>query len=268
MMKKCKIIAEIGWNHLGDIELAKEMISAAAESGADYAKFQTWSTKHLIPGPWDTDGRLELYKKSEITPDQHFILLETCKKNKIHFLTSIFNVEHIDLIKEMEIKDIKIASMEIKNKELLNQCLNSFDNIFLSTGASNYDEIIEANKILKNKCVLFHCVSIYPTPPANINLPRINDLKKINNRIGYSGHFNHIDDAVFALNYGVLYIEKHFTIDRNLPGRDNKFSITPEMLEDLCRIRDNYTLMSQYKGNDFQEEELDVRNNYRGRWSK
>ena len=91
-----KLIAEIGWNFIGNINLAKEMISAAKESGADFAKFQTWSTKDLVKGPWHKDNRINLYKKAELSEDDHYELNEYCKKNKINFLTSVFNKKYLN----------------------------------------------------------------------------------------------------------------------------------------------------------------------------
>ena len=89
--KKIKLIAEIGWNHMGDMELAKNMIISAAKSGADICKFQTWSEKNLKSGPWDNDGRREIYKKAELSEEQHFELKKICEENKVLFLTSVFN---------------------------------------------------------------------------------------------------------------------------------------------------------------------------------
>jgi len=89
-----KLIAEIGWNFLGDMSIAKEMISAAKESGADFAKFQTWSTKDLVDGPWHKDNRINLYKKAELSEDDHYELKEFCQKKKIIFLTSVFNKKY------------------------------------------------------------------------------------------------------------------------------------------------------------------------------
>ena len=113
---KCKLIAEIGWNFIGDMILAKEMIVAAKESGADYAKFQTWSTNDLKPGAWDKDGRIELYKKAELSEEKHIELKEFCDKNKIEFLTSVFNPKYFDFLKNLNLSSIKIASMEIPNQ--------------------------------------------------------------------------------------------------------------------------------------------------------
>ena len=198
--KKCKLIAEIGWNFIGDLSLAKEMISAAKESGADYAKFQTWSTKDLKPGPWDNDGRLDLYKKAELTVDQHHELKEYCDKNNIEFLTSVFNKRYLEFIKDLKLESIKIASMEINNTDLIDNADKIFKQVFISTGATKLNEIEEISKRLSSdKFVFFHCVSAYPTPPENINLPRINFLKTKFKRVGYSGHLKGVNDAIAAL---------------------------------------------------------------------
>ena len=112
-MKKCKLIAEIGWNFIGNIALAKEMIDSAKESGADYAKFQTWSVDDLKPGPWDNDGRLELYKKAELSIEQHIELKNYCDKKKILFLTSVFNKKYFSFLKDLSLSSIKIAVWKI-----------------------------------------------------------------------------------------------------------------------------------------------------------
>jgi N,N'-diacetyllegionaminate synthase len=269
MKKRCKLIAEIGWNFIGEINLAKEMISAAKESGADFAKFQTWSTKNLKPGPWDKDGRLELYKKAEISEDQHFELSEYCKKTKIKFLTSVFNIDYLKFLKKIKNDTIKVASMEINNIELLKALNKNYSQILVSTGASKISEVKKVLEVIeRKKCVLMHCVSSYPTPPENINLPRINVLKKINKRVGYSGHLKGISDALASLVYEPEYIEKHFTTDNNLPGRDNKFSILPSEMLVLSKYINEHEKINIFRGEDYQDIELDVRKNYRSRWSK
>ena len=98
-MKKIKLIAEIGWNHMGNIKLAEKMIDEAKKAGADFAKFQTWQVKNLKSGPWDKDGRREIYKKAELKKEDYNVLLKICKKNKIKFLTSLFNEKDFELIK-------------------------------------------------------------------------------------------------------------------------------------------------------------------------
>ena len=264
-----KLIAEIGWNFIGDISLAKEMISAAKESGADFAKFQTWSTKDLKNGPWHKDNRIKLYKKAELTIDQHFELFEYCKKKKITFLTSVFNKKYLEFLKQLKLSTIKVASMEITNIELLKRMNSMYQNIIVSTGASKLDEVKKIfNYIDKKKCILMHCVSAYPTPINNCNLPRMKILKRISKKIGYSGHCAGISDAIGSLEYNPLYIEKHFTIDRSLPGRDNQLSILPNEMKILSLYIKEKRKINEFRGKDFQKIEVAVRNQYRGRWNK
>ena len=238
---RIQIIAEIGWNHMGDMNLAKEMIAAASESGASYAKFQTWSVANLKNGPWDKDGRREIYEKAELSPEQHVELSIYCKSIDISFLTSIFNYKDVEWIRNLSMDTIKIPSHEVHNNKLISKVDGDF--------------------------VLFHCVSAYPAPAKNINLPRINELSKLSKYTGYSGHFFGIDDAIASLNFGVSFIEKHFTIDRNLPGRDNKFAILPVDMQILSNYCKNFEIMKNNLGIEMQSIESETYEIYRGRWS-
>jgi len=266
---RTKIIAEIGWNHMGDMDLAKKMIVAAKESGADYAKFQTWSVKNLKSGPWDKDGRLEIYKKAELSKDKHFLLKEYCDKIGINFLTSIFNEEDIDWLSKLNCKIIKVPSHEVYNSKLIEKLDGKFELILISTGASKWNEVLNIKTLLsKSNFTLMHCVSAYPCNSKNINLERINDLKTISKDVGYSGHSPEIYDAIASMNYELSFIEKHFTIDKSLPGRDNEFALLPSELKMICDYRDRFFDMNIYHGKDSQDIESDVIDNYRGRWSK
>ena len=113
-----------------------------------------------------------------------------------------------------------------------------------------------------------HCVSAYPCDYKNINLPRMEYLKKLSKSVGYSGHLPGIEDAIAAMSLGAQYVEKHFTIDKKLPGRDNKFAILPEDLKKIDTYRKKLNLMFKFHGLDLQKKELDIYKNYRGRWSK
>ena len=113
-----------------------------------------------------------------------------------------------------------------------------------------------------------HCVSTYPCNYESANLPRINSLKKLFKHVGYSGHCEGIFDAIASINYGVKVIEKHFTLDKSLPGRDNKFAILPSEIKNLSKYLSSVQLMKQEKGKDLQKSELDTYKNYRGRWKK
>ena len=267
-MKKIKLIAEIGWNHMGNLNIAEKMIVAASKSGADYAKFQTWRVKNLKNGPWDNDGRRQIYEKAELNKNDYKILAKICKKNKIKFLTSLFNENDYELIKALRIKEIKIPSPENRNKNLLKFCSKKFNTIYLSTGAAKLNEIKNSFKIFKKKNVhLLHCVSAYPCKDNNVNLRRILNLKKISPLVGLSDHTPDILSCLYSLPLGVNIIEKHFTIDNKLPGRDNKFAILPKDMNNLRKEVDRYILMN-LSSKKFIKEEQEVRNIYSGRWNK
>jgi len=267
-MQKIKVIAEIGWNHMGNINLAEKMIKAASKSGADYAKFQTWRVKNLKPGPWDKDGRREIYKKAELSKDDYLKLNKICRKYKINFLTSLFNHLDFELIEKLNLKKIKIPSPENRNKDLLNFCSRKFDTIYLSTGASTIKEIKKSYNLIKKKNVnLMHCVSAYPCEPKLVNLSRINELKLISKNVGLSDHSNGILSSIISFSMGATLIEKHFTIDNKLPGRDNKFAILPKDLFQLVDSAKNFSLMFKNDNKRFIKQESEVRKKYTGRWS-
>tara|TARA_B100000579_G_scaffold436696_1_gene463474 strand:+ start:336 stop:1139 length:804 start_codon:yes stop_codon:yes gene_type:complete len=266
---KINLIAEIGWNHMGDMDLAEKMIISAKKSGADYCKFQTWSEKNLKPGPWDKDGRREIYIKAGLTEEKHHKLKKICNEQNVNFLTSVFNEKDLPFVSKINPDIVKIPSHEIHNLSLIEKASELFSKVLVSTGAARWSEVENISKITnKNKIVLMHCVSAYPCNLENINFPRLEKLKTMSNEIGYSGHYSGIDDAFAAITLGACYIEKHFTTDKELPGRDNKFAILPADFASISKFRDSYLKMNLDKGLDLQECEKDIYNNYRGRWSK
>jgi N,N'-diacetyllegionaminate synthase len=270
---KMKIIAEIGWNHMGDMQLAQKMIEAAAINGATHVKFQTWSTKRLKNGPWDNDGRKEIYQKAELSEEKHRFLLETCNKNNVVFFTSCFSSADVEFISQIS-NEIKIPSTELTNDDLIQSIVKNFSNknnhyVYASTGTCTWEEISNAVDTLKKGKMnfsLLHCVSSYPTPAEYCNMQKIVELKKLHNDIGYSGHYFGIEDALVATELGATVIEKHFTIDRDLPGRDNKFALLPT---DLKKLTDHIIVrqkMLRYHGLNFLQNESEMREKYRGRW--
>ena len=266
---KINLIAEVGWNHMGDMSLAEKMIKQAKNSGADYCKFQTWSEKNLKPGPWDTDGRREIYIKAGLTEEKHRLLKKICENLKINFLTSVFNINDLDFVSSINPQIVKIPSHEIHNLALIEKATELFDKVLVSTGAAKWSEVKKVSNIKnKNKIVLMHCVSAYPCNLENINFPRLEKLKSLTKEIGYSGHYSGVDDALAAMTLGATYIEKHFTTNNELPGRDNKFAILPSSFNLISKFRDSLLKMNLDKGLDLQDCEKDIFNNYRGRWSK
>ena len=173
-MRPVKIIAEIGWNHMGDMKLAKRMIKSASKSGADICKFQTWNVEKLKPGPWDSDGRRQIYEKAQLKKNDYKILISECKKNKVEFLTSVFNQDDMNFLKKLKLKSIKIPSHEIYNLKLIESSIKNFNTIYISAGATKFFELKKIFKIIKKKfkknIFLKHCVSSYPLKDENVNL--------------------------------------------------------------------------------------------------
>jgi len=272
MNNKIDLIAEIGWNHMGDMDLALNMIKLASKSGADICKFQTWSEKNLKNGSWDMDGRREIYKKAQLTINQHKYLIKKCNEENINFMSSVFSLKDLAFYKKLNLKYIKIPSHEVYNLELIKEAILSFEKIFISIGACTKIErnnIIQlAKKNQNKKIILMHCVSSYPCPAENVNFPKMLSMKKKFKNIGYSGHFSGINDALIAITLGAHAIEKHFTINRKLPGRDNKFALLPKDFQAISRYINDYAKMNINLGLGIQKIELDIHNNYRGRWSK
>lgn len=267
MNNKINLIAEIGWNHMGDMSLAKKMILAAKEAGANICKFQAWSVENLKSGPWDEDGRREIYKKAGLNQNQFRELLDFCNSNGVKFCTSIFNIKDFKLFEGLDFDLIKIPSHEVYNLELVKEAVAKYKYVLVSLGACKWSEI---NKIKENfsNIIPMHCVSSYPLEARMANFPKMKEIKKLFNNFGYSGHYSGIEDAIIAIVMGAKYIEKHFTIDKNLPGRDNKFALLPEELKKISDFIKIYLDMNIDRGLDIQETELDIFKNYRGRWSK
>ena len=243
------------------------MILKSKENGADFVKFQTWSVKRLKNGPWDEDGRLEIYKKAELSIDQHLELYEYSDKLCIPFFSSVFSVEDAELLSEVQTDRVKIASFESRNPTLLSYCDSRFDTVYISTGTSSVGEIEEHLDYLPtSNVVLLHCVSSYPLESKNTNLPRINSLKKLCDRVGYSDHTFGVEGSKAALEYDIEVIEKHFTLDHDLPGRDNKFAILPEELKELSDYIKRREEMNISHGDGYLECEQEARDIMTGRF--
>ena len=263
-----KVIAEIGWNHCGDMDIAKKMIESAQSSGANYAKFQTWSTKRLKSGEWDTDGRREIYQKAELSKEDHLKLKSFCENINIEFLSSAFSVPDAELLVEIGCSAVKIPSFESRNKELIAYCNENFSTIIMSCGTSTFDEIEESVGLInKADLYLMHCVSVYPGEYNEANLPKMNELKKLCNKVGLSDHIEGVESSKIAIGEGAVILEKHFTIDNDLPGRDNKFAILPKQLKDLTDYIKNRSLMLENLGLGFNDKENNSRLNYTGRFN-
>ena len=241
ILKKITIIAEAGVNHNGNLNYAKKLVLMAKKGGADYVKFQTFKTDDLVKknaplANYQKNKKLksqyELLKKLELSESQHKVIINFCKKNKIKFLSTPFDIESCKLLKKLGLKIIKISSGEINNLPLLIEISKYAKKVILSTGMSNLSEIKNAIKILtrkhlKNKDItVLHCTTSYPARYEDVNILAINYLKKkLKNSIGYSDHTLGNEAAIAAVTLGASVIEKHITINKSLTGPDHRASM-------------------------------------------
>ncbi|MHA1469622.1 MAG: N-acetylneuraminate synthase family protein, partial [Candidatus Asgardarchaeia archaeon] len=227
------------------------------------AKFQTWKVERLRKGPWDEDGRRKIYEKAELTEKKHQIVKDFCDQIGIKFLTSCFCVDDIDLIKKFT-NEIKIPSPEAYDYELMRKSVDEFEEVYLSTGASYPDEYLKWAEY--SNVTLLHCVSSYPCDYDSIKFNKFRFLQTLTDRVGYSGHLSGVYDAIVAICYGATVIEKHFTIDHGLPGRDNKFALLPNEFAEIREFLNIYERMNEERGLEIQECEKDYRKYQKGRW--
>ena len=268
-MPKPVFIAEIGWNHMGDMTLARHMIKEAKLAGCDFAKFQTWSVNRLKSGSWDSDGRRSIYENAELSIDDHRLLIDYCSSQGIGFMSSVFSLKDAQLLSDLGVTTVKIPSFEIANEELHRYCDLNFDKVFTSTGTSTWSEVERLSSFYTDisKIIVMHCVSSYPCEPANINLGKIDKLKSIFPNVGFSDHTIGVNVAKIACQLDISAIEKHFTTDHELPGRDNKFAVLPSEMSELTRHQSLIDECFIDHGTDFQSIEQDSRDNYRGRFN-
>jgi N,N'-diacetyllegionaminate synthase len=274
MKNRCLVIAEAGVNHNGDVELAKRLIRVAAESGADYVKFQTFQASKLVTKTASkakyqetensSQSQYELLKSLELSKEAHESLIEHSKQVGIKFLSTGFDVDAIEMLVELGIDLIKIPSGEITNYSYLQHIGGLGKPVILSTGMSNLKEIEEALKLLetsglnRNNITVLHCTTNYPAMMSEVNLRAMLSIKEeFNCAIGYSDHTLGSEVALGAIALGASIIEKHFTLDKNLPGPDHKASLNPEELKDfVTRIRNLEIAMgSHIKGPSASEKE-------------
>ena len=250
MIKRNKvyIIAEIGINHNGSLNLAIKSIKAAAKAGVDAVKFQSFRTEEFMADKklkykyktfkgTKTEYMYHMFKRLEFQNEWYSKLSNLCKSLEIDFLSSAADIESANILKKINSRAIKIASEDIINYPLLKKISKLNKRVILSTGMADDQEIKKAVSILKGlkkRLTLLHCVSLYPTPENKINLNRILALKeKYNLPVGFSDHTTGINASLAAVVMGACIIEKHFTLSKKLLGPDHILSADPKELRDL-----------------------------------
>jgi len=250
MSNKVVIIAEAGVNHNGDLENAVALIDAAAEAGADYVKFQTFKAESLVSKSAEKaeyqkvnsnngdNSQFAMLKKLEMGEEWYPILMQRCHEKGIYFLSTGFDLDSIDFLNDLEIPIYKIPSGEITNKPYLQHIARKGKEIILSTGMANLQEVKDAIKVIevegitRDRITVLHCNTEYPTPMQDVNLLAMHHIaRELDVKIGYSDHTLGIEVPIAAVALGAVVIEKHFTIDRTLPGPDHGASLEPEELK-------------------------------------
>lgn len=258
-----KIIAEVASNHGGDITLAKEFIRIAADIGVDYIKFQSWQVSKLSKD----DPQYDWFCRSELSDSAHYELMEECSKRDIKFLTTVFDIDRIEFLKGLGLDEIKVASPDLGSYRLLNLLKGNFGHIIVSTGMHYKEEIEKAAEILAGTNFTFlHCASIYPTPIENVNLARMQWLKKFTPSVGYSDHAVGVEAVKIAIAQKASYIEKHFCLGRYGPGRVMPLDATPEQMSEIVKFAELVYLMLGNNQDDLSEPEKMARQRFVGRF--
>jgi N-acetylneuraminate synthase len=247
-MKKTYIIAEIGINHNGDLNIAKRLIDIAALSGCDAVKFQKRNPDVCVPEhqknvmrdtPWGTMTYLDYKYKVEFEKTEYDEIDSYCKEKGIAWSASPWDLDSLEFLNQYDLPFIKLPSAMLTNIPLIEACAKSGKKVILSTGMSTEEEIDEAINIIKHytdNFAILHCNSTYPAPLNELNLSTITTLKdKYNCEVGYSGHEFRIGTTVASVYLGATIIERHITLDRTMWGTDHLCSVEPQGLIKLVK---------------------------------
>ncbi len=243
------IIAEAGVNHNGSMDLARRMIDVAVDAGVDIIKFQTFTAETLVTTAAEkaeyqkdlngaAESQFDMIKKLELDRDAHMVLIRYCKEKGILFLSTAFDHTSIDLLHELNIPLYKIPSGEITNLPYLQHIGRIGKPVIISTGMATLKEVKDALNILeesgisKGEITMLHCNTEYPTPMEDVNLNAMLTIRnELGVQVGYSDHTLGTEIPIAAVAMGATVIEKHFTLDRTLPGPDHHASLEPNELK-------------------------------------
>ena len=271
------VIAEAGVNHNGSVETARKLVDVAAGVGADIVKFQTFKASSLVSRHAEkadyqkqttdmAESHYEMIKKLELDKKAHLNLIDFSRKTGIEFLSSPFDRYSIDLLYSLGMKRFKVPSGEITNLPYLRHIGQYGKSIILSTGMSTLGEVEAALNVLekagtkREKITVLHCNTEYPTPMEDVNLQAMLTIRnKLGVKVGYSDHTLGIEVPVAAVAMGATVIEKHFTIDRTLPGPDHRASLEPDELKAMVvAIRNTEKAMGDGEKRPSQSEQKNI----------
>ena len=262
-----RLIAEIGANHMGDMGLAKAMIDAAQESGADTVKFQSWRADALSPSFPGYDEAFARHGRTQLSDADHRDLITYCHDKGVTFLTTCFDIERVDFLADLGLEEVKVASPDCGSLAMIDALMKRFPRLLISTGMTPAADVLNTIEATKGHDVVFlHCVSLYPTPPERVNLARMDWLKNQGARVGYSDHSMGVDAACIATARGAEVIEKHFTLTRKLPGKDQAVSGEPAEFSEIARFIATFDAMLGTPEPEMSDEEQKLRSIYVGKW--
>jgi N,N'-diacetyllegionaminate synthase len=250
---KTLVIAEAGVNHNGDMEKARALVDVAADAGADFVKFQTFTADKLVSASAPKaeyqkqstgaqESQYEMIRKLELTHAMHDELIAHCARRGVRFFSTAFDLDSLDYLAGLGLDRFKVPSGEITNLPYLRRMGSYRRPVILSTGMSNMQEIGDALRVLENAgtkrsdITVLHCNTEYPTPMRDVNLRAMLSIRdEFGVDVGYSDHTPGIEVSLAAVALGATVIEKHFTLDKNLPGPDHLASLEPDELRALVR---------------------------------
>lgn len=237
------IIADCCANHLGNRDMMELMIKLASEIGIDYVKFQSFKANKLNPSWENFEENYQYYKKHELSEQDHEFIIETCERYNIKPLFTVFDLYTAKQLLLLGVDSIKIASPDATNWDLIQFVTDNFDDVIISTGMHNKQEIRQLRAFIRHKphVRLLYCVSKYPTFMSDINF---DDMLFFD---GFSDHTQNLDASKKAMDLGMDIIERHYTLGKELPGRDHKLSSTPDEFRELVRHRDYLVKSEAYK---------------------
>ena len=253
MKNKVLIIAEAGVNHNGSMELARKLVDAAAEAGVDMVKFQTFKAEKLVTidaaqaeyqqkNTGKSESQYAMLKRLELSERDHEELIAYCQQKGIRFFSTAFDMESLDYLRSLNLGIWKIPSGEITNYPYLKKIASYGEPVILSSGMCSMDDIQAALDVLtssglsKDDISLLHCNTEYPTPWGDVNLNAMPAMGKyFGVKMGYSDHTKGIEVPIAATALGATIIEKHFTLDKTLPGPDHRASLEPDELAAMVK---------------------------------
>jgi len=247
--KKTYIIAEVGVNHNGDVSIAKDLIKKAKESGADCVKFQTFKASQIVTKSSpkakyqlkvtdSKESQFEMLKKLELDFDAYLDLTDYCKENKIDFLSTPYNIEDLTFLESLGVNSYKIASGQLTEIPFIKAVAKKGKTILLSTGMGTLANVFDAVEAIRsegnNDIIVLQCTTNYPSRIEDSNILAMNSIKDACDvRVGYSDHVANNYACYAAVALGAELIEKHFTLDKSMPGPDHSCSLTPSEFKEM-----------------------------------